>query len=347
MPNTLSEKEHYERMDLPFYEEFIAPVLPLAVLDFHTHVWIPAHWKRIPWQERVPGSQYMVTDVDYSLEQLQSDGRRLFPDRPYKAVCFGNPTPSVDMEKANEYVGGACRFPNMFPLMIAGKGLARPEAIMQSLRDKGFLGYKVFLNWQGDNYADLRVEDMIGPAEMELAHTHRLIVLLHVPGAGRLADPQVQRGLRNLSRSYPEAQIVLAHCGRCYLPDEMNRAVGAIADLRNVSLDTSMVMEPQVLEMAFKAVGPQRVVFATDLPVARMRGRRVYAMDHWVDLVLEGYPASAYRVPSGNMHATFMVYEIVLAIRRAAEQVGLSESELRGVFHDNGMAVIERVRRPQ
>ena len=344
---TLTEQERYEQADLPFYEKHIAPVLPAEVLDFHAHAWTSHHWKEIPWEKGQPGAAYMVTQTDYSAEHLIADGRRLFPGRSYKAVCFGNPTPAADLGRTNDYACEIGRMAGMFPLIVVGKGIVQREEILRRLRQERIFGYKIHLNWFGDNYAGVGVEDMIGPGEMEIADEQRLIVMLHVPGAGRLADPKVQKGVQELSRSYPNAQIVLAHCGRCYLPDEMRDAIGAIADLENVWMDTSMVMDPMVLETAFKAIGSRRVLFATDLPVAMMRGRRVYVMDHWVDLVLPAQPESNYRVQSGDMRATFMAYEIVLAVRRAAEQARLSEAELRGVFHDNGMALIERVKNRQ
>jgi hypothetical protein len=78
-----------------------------------------------------------------------------------------------------------------------------------------------------------------------------------------------------------------------------------------------------------------------------MRGRRVYVLDHWVDLVLPGPQASAYRVASEDMRASFMVYEIILAIRRAAERVRLSEKKLKAIFHDNGLGLLKRVQRPE
>jgi hypothetical protein len=70
----------------------------------------------------------------------------------------------------------------------------------------------------------------------------------------------------------------------------------------------------------------------------------VYLLDHWVDLVLPGPSPSAYRVVSENMRASFMVYEIILAIRRAAERAGVPESALRAIFHDNGKRLLEQVR---
>lgn len=129
--------------------------------------------------------------------------------------------------------------------------------------------------------------------------------------------------------------------GRMIFPD---RKYNAVKNLENVYLDTSMVMDPLVLQMVFETIDSKRVLFATDLPVANMRGRRVYVMDHWVDIVLEGYPPSAYRVQTKDIHATFMVYEIILAIRRAAERAQLSQAQLQAIFYDNGMALLKSVR---
>lgn len=346
LPIPMKEHTRYTDIDLPFYRSEIAPLLPPAVLDFHAHVWMPDHWRVVPWKAGTRGGKYMVTNTQYSPSQLLADAARMFPGKAYKAVCFGNPTPSVDLSKTNRFVGDLRRrYKNLCPLMVAGKGLASPVELRAAL-DRGFYGFKVFLNWWGDNYGNVRVRDMIGPDELRLADERRLVVLLHVPGSRRLADPAVRDDVRRYAGEYPRAQFVLAHCGRCYHPDEMKKAIGGVADLKNVSLDTSMVMDPTVIQMVFDNVPSRRVLFATDYPVAAMRGRRVYVMDHWVDLVLEGYPASQYRVASDNMRATFMAWEIALAIRRAGEMCGLKRSEIRAIFHANGMAVLERVIRP-
>ncbi len=342
----MTEREHYDSIDLPFYRSEIAPVLPGHVLDFHAHVWSKKHWKQVPYDTQSPGARYMVVETEYPAQRLLSDARTILPDRVYQAVCFGMPTPAADIERTNTYVAEIGRQEAFFPLMLAGKGLAEQSAIEQTLREGGFYGYKVLLNWQGDDYGHLSVSDMLGAVEMEPADRYRLVVLLHVPRSDRLADPEIQSGVASLAREYPQAQIVLAHCGRCYLPDQMQKAVAGIRNLDNVYLDTSMVMDVAVLQILLEEIDSTRLLFATDFPVPAMRGRRVYAMDHWVDLVQGQNPPSGYRVQSDNFRATFMVYEIVLAIRRAAERVKLSEDRLTAIFHDNGMALLDKVERP-
>jgi hypothetical protein len=124
----------------------------------------------------------------------------------------------------------------------------------------------------------------------------------------------------------------------------MKQAAKSVAKLENVFLDTSMVMDPTAIEILLDNIDSKRLLFATDLPIAKMRGRRVYVMNHWVDLVLEGYPQSAYRVCSDNMRATFMVYEIILAVRRAAERTGLNTKQLSSIFYENGASILRKVK---
>jgi glutamate-1-semialdehyde 2,1-aminomutase len=287
----------------------------------------------------------MVSTENYPVERLLADGKRIFAGREYRAVCFGDPTPSADNAKDTAYAAAAGKMRGVYPLMVAGAPLKVPREILKwRVEDQGFLGYKVFLNWQGDDYGNIGIRDMLGANEMDLADELGLVVLLHVPGSGRLADPEVQSGVKWLSEGWPNARIVLAHCGRCYLPSEMEKAVGALRDLSNIFLDTSMVMDESVLRMVFEGIDSDRVLFGTDFPIAAMRGRRVRVMDHWVDVVFGDYPPSSYRVRAPGIRATFMAWEIALAVRKAGRAVGLPEQRVRDVFFENGMRVLHGVR---
>lgn len=340
----MDKQIRYETIDLPFYHNEVAAALPPVVLDFHTHTWTSAHWNTKPWEAKVKGGKYMVTWDEYPPKALLADGQKCFPDQEYSAVCFGWPLLMVDRQKDIEFVAEAGKSRGLYPLMLVGKDLnILREQYERELRAGQFFGYKVLINWVGNDYGDKTVEDMLSATEMKLADDFGLIVLLHVPRNGRLADPVVQHGVEKLSKDYPNAHIVLAHCGRCYLPAEMKKAIHSIADLDNVFMDTAMVMDATVLQMAMETIGSHRLVFGTDFPVAAMRGRRVRIMDHWVDVVLEGYPQSAYRVQSNDIRATFMALEIVVAIRDAAERVGISEKDLLAIFYENGMRLLRHV----
>ena len=328
-----------------YYEQEISPLLPDKILDFHAHTWLADNWKFKPWDENKDGGKYMVTDTHYPPEQLLADGKKCFPDKKYLSVIFGYPTPAVNWQQDTEFVAEAARHhPELFPLILAGKNLQIPrEKLAEEIRKHNFYGYKVFLDWLGNDYGDVRIEDMLSDNEMSLANELKLVVLLHVPRSERLADPEIQQGVTKLAKTYPDAQIVLAHCGRCYLPAEMKKAIKSIKDLPNVSMDASMVMDTTTIQIAMNTIGPERLLFATDFPVAAMKGRRVRVMDHWVDVVLDEYPDSAFRVKSNGIRATFMAVEIAAAILEAAELTGISATERRAIFYDNGMKLLKKV----
>jgi len=332
--------------DLDFYSRELAPMLPPVVLDFHTHIWQSQHWRVKPWETNAAGAKYMVTTETYPPAQLLADAASSFPDRPYRAVTFGYPVPVVDPVAEDRYVVDAARrHPNLYPLLLAGKplGVSATE-YRRRLDESRAYGFKVFMNWLGDDYGDLRLTDMLGEAELTVAHERRLILMLHVPRSGRLADPELQADLRSLAGAYPEAQFVLAHCGRCYLPAEMRRAVACLPDLPNVALDTSMVMEPLVFVILLREVDSRRLLYASDFPVAAMGGRRVRIREHWVDVVQDRYPESAWRVRAPGLPVIPMAQEIAYALREAALAIGLSDERLGELFHDNGMNLLRRVR---
>ena len=340
----MTDDKHYSEIDLPFYQAEVASILPPAILDFHAHAWSCDDWKFKPWEADAPGGKYMVTAERYPVDQLLSDGRRCFFGKEYNAVVFGYPTPVSDWQKDCEFIAAAGKRKGLYPFMLAGRNFSPPrEQILQAIDEGNFLGFKVLLDWFGDDYGDVRIEDMLGETEMTIANERKMVVLLHVPRSERLADPDIQAGVQRLAKEYPDASIVLAHCGRCYLPSELRRAIGSIGDLPNVYMDTSMVMDAGTIQIAMNEIGPERLLYGSDFPVAAMRGRRVRVMDHWVDVVLDEYSDSAFRVKSDDIRATFMAVEIAVAVRDAALLAGISDADLRGIFHDNGIGLLEKV----
>ena len=332
------------KKEISFYNEYIASRIPANILDFHAHIWKQEQWINGKNVLAAESERYMVTEKEYPAAALAEDAGLCFPGKKYYAVCFGHPAPVCDTDMTNAYVAEcAGNDGGLFPLIVAGGGRVSPDKLEEQLDKNGFFGYKVFLNWVGNDYGHIAVEDMLTPFERKLADRRRLIILLHVPGAGRLADPEIQRGVINLAQECPNANIVLAHCGRCYHPLEIIKAAPAMkimAGLGNVYMDTAMVMDPAVIETAIKIMGPDKLLFATDFPVAAMRGRRVNIMDHWVDVVEKNYPDSDYRVASDMFSATYMAREICLAVIIAAETAGLDANSFNDIFFENGMKLL-------
>ena len=145
----------------------------------------------------------MSTTVAYSAEALLADGAAAFPGLAYHAVIFGQPTPACNQSRTNAYAAESARkYENLYPLRCTGPALGTsPADLQREMEAGGFYGYKVFLDWVGDQYPPLTFEDMLTEAEFRYANERGLIVLLHVPRSGRLADPEVGASVRRMGRS--------------------------------------------------------------------------------------------------------------------------------------------------
>ena len=151
MQDPAADRQRYEQIDLPLYRDQIAPILPARVLDFHAHTWLAKDWTTVPWQTDAAGAKYMTALGAYGAGRLRHDLTVLFPDRPIGAVCFGYPTPAADLAKTNARAADAAQTPGLLPLLITGKGLHTAEQLVQMLDRHVFFGYKVLLNWYGDD----------------------------------------------------------------------------------------------------------------------------------------------------------------------------------------------------
>ena len=123
----------------------------------------------------------------------------------------------------------------------------------------------------------------------------------------------------------------------------MKGGIAKLCDLPNVYWDTSFVQNSLVYKIFFDHVDPAKVLYGTDLPISEVHGRRVCINDNWVDVSRGWRDWTAYRDPEHAVEGTFMTYEMIRAMREGAEEAGLSTDDLRPIFFENGMRLIESV----
>ena len=127
----------------------------------------------------------------------------------------------------------------------------------------------------------------------------------------------------------------------------MGDAFEVLADTENMMFDISANTNAEVFEQLIKAVGPKRILFGSDLPILRMRMRRICENGIYVNLV----PKGLYGDVSGDRNMrevdaaeagkmTFFMYEEIDAFRRAAEATGLSREDIEDVFYNNAHRII-------
>jgi predicted TIM-barrel fold metal-dependent hydrolase len=111
--------------------------------------------------------------------------------------------------------------------------------------------------------------------------------------------------------------------------------------------DISANTNQWVFERLVEAVGPKRILFGSDLPIVRMKTKRICEDGSYINLV----PAGAYEGIGRFAHMrevdgpeaqeiTFFLYEEIDAFRRAAENTGLGDDDIEAVFYGNAASLL-------
>jgi hypothetical protein len=231
--------------------------------------------------------------------------------------------------------------------------LSGPEATAEQLEADlvrwGCHGIKVYLGFAPKSLApeDITIFDFLPKHHLEVLDRRGQIVMLHIPRSGRLKDPVNLEQMLEIDQMYPNVKLIIAHVGRAYCEEDIGNAFEVLKKTERMNFDISANTNEVVFRRLLECVGPKRVLFGSDLPIARMRMRRVCENGRYINVV----PRGLYGDVSGDVHMrevdgeeaealSFFMYEIVDAFRRAAEAVGLSADEVKDVFLGNARGLL-------
>lgn len=333
----------YGDVDRRYYAERIEPWLPPRVLDVHTHVWNRPHdaprpgepVRTVTWPSRVAA----VSPIDELLETY----RILMPGRRVTPLIFPDVTGERPIDELNAEVAEAARRRDVPALLFATPEWPA-EAFERRVLEGGFLGAKVYLT-RSPRYlpgGEIRILDFLPPHQLAVLDRHGWVVMLHIPRAGRLRDRVNLAQLLEIEQRYPNARVIVAHVGRAYCEEDVGDAFETLAPAERLRFDFSANTNETVFRRLIDAVGPGRILFGSDLPITRMRMRRICEGGRYVNLV----PPGLYGDVSGDPNLrevdaaegarlTFFLYEQIAAFLRAAQGAGLSPADLALIFHDN------------
>ncbi len=106
-------------------------------------------------------------------------------------------------------------------------------------------------------------------------------------------------------------------------------------------VDLATLNNAEVLEHAFGTLDARRILFGTDAPLALAPGKAVEINDQYACVTPVPWTLSISDEHRKLVFTSF-VYEELRAIRKAVERLGLGRDFVRGLFHENGMRLIER-----
>jgi len=334
-------------VDRRFYEERLRGFLPDRMIDIHTHVWKEFCERSEDAEAKAQSWPARVADVS-PIEDLLTTYDLMFPDMRVTPLIFG--TIYGDIDKRNAYVADCSRRANV-PSLIFSSAAWEAEDYERRIIEGGFVGAKSYLT-EADPaipVKDITIFDYFPHHQLEVLDRHGWIMMLHIPRDARLKDPRNLEEMLEIERRYPNLQVIIAHVGRAYCNEDVGNAFEALSETRNMKFDFSANTNDWVFEQLIEAAGPKRILFGSDMPVLRMRMKRICENGVYINVV----PKGMYGDVSGDAHMrecdgaeadnlTFFMYEEMDAFRKAAERTGLGPTDIEDVFYNNAAAVLSR-----
>lgn len=168
-----------------------------------------------------------------------------------------------------------------------------------------------------------------------IAHEYEFPVVLHIAHNGnQLSDSKNIEQIRFISKKYPKAKIVLAHCGMGYNSLKNRKGLEAIKDLKNIWFDCSGAPETIATYNCMKIFGYERMMWGDDYPYSTAMGRMRGLGSNYLGLTSDEMDFSQiwpdYRfVPFPNL------IEGIMSLFEACELLGLGAKEIERVFYGN------------
>jgi len=339
-------------VDRQFYESRLRDWLPDKIIDIHTHVWRDSDYRpnvprrgeerSVTWPDRVA--------KDNPIEDLLETYRLMLPGKRVTPLIFPTIPQEGNLEQINGYISD-CSARASVPGLIFSDPAWSAATLEERVLAGGFIGAKSYLSLAPAHIPskEIRILDYFPRHQLEVHNRHGWIVMLHIPRDGRLKDPLNLAQMLEIERDYPNISLIIAHVGRAYCNEDAGNAFEVLAGTERMCFDFSANTNDYIFEQILRCVGPKRVLFGTDMPIGRMRMRRVTRDGHYVNIVPKGLygdvsdDRNMAEVEGAEAEAlTFFLYEELDAFRLASERVGLTSASLEDVFYHNARRLIDR-----
>jgi|GEM_PF-927451 len=306
--------------------------LPSMILDAHVHL-----SRKCAFRGFTPSVRKHVGSTFAWFEDalLRNAMGALLPGMTTNAIVLPHPYPGIDHRDGNQYVVECAKRIGVFPVMLAD--YSDRDYSISALTSGHYVAVKVYpALWcreEGQGWLPAWLASACASVGLPIV-VHPLTRL-----------PDFAGSLCCVCRRWPKLKIVVAHMGLQYLAgDDTKCAFEAVSHFANVYFDSSMVTDIRVFEAALRALGPDRVMFGSDLPISLIRARYVYhphrgvrlataAAYHWVD------PAEQEEYASLASGAIQIYLQTTAALKEAVMSSGYGRNGLDLVFRDNAMTL--------
>ncbi|MBQ8140982.1 MAG: amidohydrolase family protein [Clostridia bacterium] len=305
--------------DAEFFNEYISPRLPDELFDMHLHV---------TTEKDTSGISKEAIDKDWALQcgyamdtdDLKAYCSTIWDGRKVSVTAFPFPVRGVDLKSANVYLAKLLKDKENLESNVSVRAAAMaiapafdPDECEQQLLDCGFIGYKPYPDLvSGEKGADISIFDFIPDRFLKALDKHKKAVILHLPRAKRIADPDNIKELLRMRQAFPDVKIIIAHYGRSYNIEVIEKAYAEFgSDINGFYFDNAAVLNPAVHTFMLEHIPHDRIFFGTDMPILLWHGTRTWENGTYHNFSRETFKWNSAKTttPEEEEKYTFLLYE--------------------------------------
>lgn len=305
--------------------------LPNTIIDCHAHCNLPEHVCSI--NDRAY-NHMLSTFPSFSLEESNEWNELLHPGKNIHSLHFPNVFRGIDHKAANLYLLSQSDIQDR----VALYGLPDdPEYTIEMLKHPRVSALKMYYSYLEPPATE--IYQYFPKVILEVAQELDIPIVLHPPRSIAMCLDQIIK----LVKDFPRLRICLAHLGLANnIVPGLAEAFTTIAAFPQIYFDTALVSSAEVVEMALRLVGSDRIMYGSDEPLHIIRsvdyihpikGERIVTdyPYHWID-VSEHEEFKHLAVDTTHAH-----WQALQAVKTAISIIPKEKQEetKQKLFHDN------------
>ncbi|MCE7917766.1 MAG: aminotransferase class III-fold pyridoxal phosphate-dependent enzyme, partial [Nitrosomonas sp. PRO5] len=308
--------------------------VPEQVFDIHVHPYHPGHFASTAFP-------FLHNAGVLGCGEHREAVKRYMPSSTVHGLYFGMPHRSAQRDILNQWV--------VEEVKTNGTSISRPLKLVspqddvlqtsEELRKGMYAGLKVYHIYSSRmDTMNASITEYAPEWMWEILHETKGVLLLHIVRQDAITDPDNQKEIRRLCRTYPGVQLILAHVARSFNYRHARNGLHFLTDIDNSWIDTSAVCESESFRAAIKILGPKRILWGSDFGISEIRGRCVSTGSSFFWLHPEVIKED-HRPPTQS-EMTLIGLESLLCLQEACEDSGLNASDINDIFLNNALRVL-------
>lgn len=298
--------------------------LPERIFDAHAHLY---------------SAEIQTDTVSINEEYGTAGAKRFFEDakllygsRRVQAMFL--PWPSVSMrdpavrDQANRWMAQQLEAASdcvAEAFVLPTDSVADVQALLIHPRIRGF---KCYYNTRPENGGESDIETFLPESAWQVANDRGLFITLHMMKTLSPADPVNLAYILEKTRQYPNAKLILAHCGRGFAAWTILETARKLKGIPNIYYDLAAICEPAQIFEVIRQAGADHVMWGTDYPLCQLRSRPFSSGFGTFWLGKNERP---------SLPCALMGIESLFAFYQAAQMLELSRADAERIFYHNAV----------